>query len=79
MHKVNSYIIKKATRKLKERKDIRCTMVGKLDDPDAKGAERIAIKNVSFDEVTLFDFEVASPGEIEAPFTFTDWELLDVI
>ena len=43
-------------------KDVRGTFVSKLDDPDAYGAERVAIYNVSLDEV---------------PFTFTSHKFLE--
>ena len=38
-----------------------------------------AIKNVSFDDLTLFDFEVGAVGSCECPFSFTDMECIDLI
>ena len=38
-----------------------------------------AIKNVSFDDLTIFDFEVGAVGQVECPFTFTDMETMDLI
>nr|WP_330372777.1 phage tail tube protein [Lachnoclostridium phytofermentans] len=61
------------------RKDIRFTIISKLDDPDAYGAERVVISNASFDDVTLADWEVAKKGSVEAPFTFTDYDFLDKV
>ena len=55
------------------------TLIGKLADPNSEGAERIAIKNVSFDDLTLFDFEVGAVGTCECPFSFTDMECIDLI
>ena len=65
--------------KVKSSKDPRFTLIGKLADPNSNGAERIAIKNVSFDDLTLFDFEVGAVGATECPFTFTDLECIDLI
>ena len=64
---------------IKKGKEPRFTLIGKLADPDSDGVERIAINNVSFDDLTLFDFEVGALGQTECPFTFTDWDVLDSI
>ena len=79
LHKVNSRMVKTLLNEIKEGKDPRFTLIGKLADPNSEGAERIAIKNVSFDDLTLFDFEVGSVGSLECPFTFTDMETIDLI
>ncbi len=65
--------------KVKKGQDPRFTIISKLDDPDAYGAERISITNVSFDDLTLADWEAATIGKVEAPFTFTDFEYLDKV
>lgn len=79
-NKVDSMLIKKlALRVRKDGKTPTFTLVGSLADPDALGAERIAFYNVVFDDLTLFDFEHAKTGEIEAPFTYEDYDLLDTI
>ena len=79
LHKVNSRMIKAIGQQIKEGKEPRFTIIGKLADPDSDGVERIAINNVSFDDLTLFDFEVGALGQTECPFTFTDWDVLDSI
>lgn len=79
LHKVNSRMAIAIGDKIKKGKDIRFTIISKLDDPDAYAAERVVLKNVSFDDVTLADWEVAKKGSIEAPFTFTDYEFLDKV
>ena len=79
LHKVNSRMVKTLLNEIKEGKDPRFTLIGKLADPNSEGAERIAIKNVSFDDLTLFDFEVGALGQTECPFTFTDYDFLDLI
>ena len=79
LHKVNSRMIKALFEQIKEGRDPRFTLIGKLADPNSEGAERIAIKNVSFDDLTLFDFEIGAVGQTECPFTFTDMEPIDLI
>ena len=59
--------------------DRRYTIIAKLADPDAYGFERIALYNVSFDDLTLADWKANNAGEITLPFTFTRYELLDAI
>lgn len=59
--------------------DRRSTVITKLKDPDAFGAERIALYNVSFDDLTLADWQAASIGSVTAPFTFSRYDLLDEI
>lgn len=79
LHKVNSRMAKAIGEKIRDGRDIRFTIVSKLADPDAYGAERVVLKNVSFDDVTLADWEAKSIGKVESPFTFTDYEFLDMI
>ena len=79
MHKVNSRMLKLIGNFIKQGKEPRFTIIAKLADPDSFGVERIAIKNVSFDDLTLFDFEVGALGQTECPFTFTDYDFLDLI
>ena len=55
------------------------TVQSVLADPDADGAERIALKNVQFSTLTLADWSANTIGEVECPFTFTDYELIDSI
>ena len=58
-------------------KDVRGTFVSKLDDPDAYGAERVAIYNVSLDEVPLGNWERKTIQKDEVPFTFTSHKFLE--
>ena len=78
LHKVNSRMIKAIGQQIKEGKEPRFVIIGKLADPDADGVERISLSNVSFDDLTLFDFEVGALGQTECPFTFTEWDVLDL-
>lgn len=77
--KVNSRMAVKLADMIKNAKDVRFTVISKVADPDAYGSERVALKNVSFDDLTLADWEDAKLGEVEAPFTFEDYEFLDRI
>ena len=43
LHKVSSYLIKKLAPAIKEGKQVKFTLISKLDDPNALGAERIAL------------------------------------
>lgn len=79
LHKANSRLAIALKDMLKNGKEVRFTIISKLKDPDAYGAERVVLKNVSFDDVTLADWEAKKLGEVEAPFTFTDFDYLDLI
>lgn len=59
--------------------DVRRTLVGKLDDPDAYGAERIAVYGMNYDEQTLMDFAAAKAGSVTVPFQATSFEYLDSV
>ena len=60
-----------------EGRDVRATIVMKLADPDAFGAERVALYNVSFDDETIMDFAAGNTGKTTHPFTFSKREWLD--
>lgn len=59
--------------------DVRKTLVGALDDPDAYGAERVALYGVSYDEQTLADWAAAKSGTLTIPFQFTAYQYLDKV
>ncbi|MCL6625520.1 MAG: phage tail tube protein [Alicyclobacillus shizuokensis] len=79
LYKVNSRMILKISAAIKAGEELRFQLLSALKDPAAFGAERILIKDADFDDLTLADWEAKKKGEIEAPFTFTDWEPLDTI
>jgi len=79
LNKVTSRFLKLLNDNMKKGKQTVCTIISKLADPDALGAERIVIKDATFDELTLADWEVRKNLEEEIPFTFSDWDLLDTI
>lgn len=79
LHKVSSRMIQLLGEKIRKGQDFRCSIISKLGDPDAWGAERVLLKNVSFDDLTLADWEANKFGSTEHPFTFSDFELLDAV
>lgn len=79
LNKTNSRMIKMLIEYVKEGLEPEITIVGKLADPGNEGSERISLSEVSFDDLTLFDFEVKALGEVECPFTFTECSVLDSI
>lgn len=79
LHKVTSRMARAIGDYIRDGRDVRFTIVSKLADPDAYGAERVALSNVSFDDLTLADWEAKNVGKVECPFTFTDYDFLDTI
>lgn len=65
--------------KMKNGQDVRFTVISKLADPDAYGAERISATGVSFDDLTLADWESGKIGQTECPFTYTNYQYLDLM
>jgi len=81
LHKVNSRMALKIGENIKKGKDVRFTILSKLADPDTidSQAERIVLKDVSFNDLTLMSFEAKALGKVECPFTFTDYDFIDLI
>ncbi len=79
LHKVNSKIFAKLAKAIKSGEMPEISVVGKLEDPTALGAERVSFTEVTIDEVMALKFENATIGEEEVPFKFADYEPLDLI
>lgn len=79
LNKVTSYFTLKLSGEIKQGKTPVCTIISKLSDPDALGCERIQLNGCTFDELTLVDWEAGKLVEESIPFSFTGWELMDVI
>lgn len=79
--KVDSKLLKKQVELHKAGKPLVCTLTGKLADPAAiEGKhEMITATGVQFDDITLMNWANGQIGKIEKPFTFDNYELLDVI
>lgn len=60
-------------------KDPRSELVYKLDDPDAFGAERVALHNCWFNDLTLLSFENGKTAEDEFSGGFTSFDYLDSV
>ena len=78
-NKVSSFAINLMNENMKKRKQTIVTIISKLDDPDSLGAERVIIKDATFDELKLVNWEAKKNTEESMAFTFNDWELLDTI
>ena len=59
--------------------DIRRILMGKLADPDAYGAERVAVYGVSYDEQVVMDWAAGKAVEVTIPYQATDFEYLDKV
>lgn len=79
LHKVDSAMAAKMADAIKNGEMEPATVVAKLDDPAAFGAERVQLNGVYFDELTLLKFAMKEKLEEECPFTFDDYEFLDMI
>ena len=79
LNKVTSYFINLLSENIKNGKTTVCTIISKLDDPDAFGSERVKLTGCTFDELTLANWEAKKLGEESIPFSFTGWELMDTI
>jgi hypothetical protein len=74
-NKTRSYFMNLISNALKTGKDTSVTITSKLEDPDALGTEEVVLKNCSFDELSLVNFEGGKLGEESIPFTFDDWDI----
>jgi hypothetical protein len=79
LHKMNSRMMLKLSDRIKQGINPRLQILSALADPAAKGAERILIKDAAFSDLALAAWEVKTKGVLECPFTFSDWELLDMV
>ena len=79
LFKVNSRMANLMASYFSDGKDVRFSIISKLADPDATGTERVKIKNVSFGDLMLADWEAATVGEVEIAFTFTGFDFLDKV
>ena len=77
IYNATSRLIQAEAQALKNGQDLRHTLISNLDDPDNPSNQRISVTGVSFDDLTLADWEAAKLGQIEAPFTIEDFDVLD--
>jgi hypothetical protein len=79
INKVTSFFVNLTSDNIKAGKQTSCTIISKLSDPDAVGAERVVVNDAVLDEISLANWEAKKNGEESIPFTFSDWDFLDVI
>ena len=77
MNHVSSFFMALMADNVRNGRQTVCTIIAKLDDPDAVGAERIVIRDATFDKLTLMDWEAKKLTEDDYDFTFTDFDTLD--
>lgn len=77
LNHVSSFFIDLMAENIKHAKQTTCTIIAKLDDPDAIGSERIVIRDATFDKLTLMDWEAKKLGTDDYDFTFNDFDILD--
>ena len=75
IYNATSRLIRAEGQALKNGQDLRHTLISNLEDPDNPNNQRISVTGVSFDDLTLADWEAARLGQIEAPFTFEDFDI----
>lgn len=79
LHKVNSRMLKKYAGAIKNGYVPESEALSSLNDPAAYGAERVMVKGIIPDDLTLANWEAGAVGEIECPYTFDDYELIDLV
>lgn len=78
LHKVSSYVMKKVAENIKKGIVPDITIESSIQDPAGIGEERIAVKHVKFEKITLADWERGSLGEEDYSFSFSDFEIKNV-
>lgn len=79
LHKFDSFILKKYQKGVMTGELPEMTIVAALDDPAAYGAERVQLRDICLDEITLSKFENKTVLEEEVPFTAGSYEFLDLV
>ena len=75
LHKVDSFILNKISAKAKRGILPDITIESSWDDPNSNGEQRIAVKHVKFEKMTLIDWEAGNIGEESYSFTFSDYDI----
>ena len=79
MNRVFSRFVEKIFNILETGKDAVFEIQSMLEDPDALGLETIVLKNVTFDELSMQNWEAEQPGTYEVPFSFAGADYADKI
>ena len=78
MNWVNSDLLKQQVEAHKRGEELVFTYVSKLSNTKNQ-SERVVLKNCTFDEISLFDWESNKIIQKEMAFTFDDYDVLDYI
>lgn len=79
LNHVTSYFINRMAAAIRSGKTPKATIITKVDDPDAFGAERIMLSDCVFTELTLANWEAGKLIEDSIPFSFGDFEVLESV
>ena len=78
LHKVSSYVMNKVAENIKKGIVPDITIESSIQDPAGIGEERIAVKHVKFEKITLADWEAGTLAEESYSFSFTDFDIKNV-
>lgn len=78
LHKVSSYVMNKVAENIKKGIVPDITIESSIQDPAGIGEERIAVKHVKFEKITLADWEAGTLAEESYSFSFTDYDIKNV-
>ena len=80
-NKVSSTFSKKQAEAIKEGTPLVSTIISKLADPSVAkyGHERLELRQVQFDTISLAQWEAGNLVQQEVPFTFEDFNFLNII
>lgn len=79
LNHVSSYFISTMSNLIKAGKTPVASIISKVDDPEAFGAERVLLSDCVFTELPLANWEAGKLMEDSIPFSFSDWEVLESV
>lgn len=79
LYKINSRLVRQAYEDMMAGKDVRSTIINKQVSGTGEQSERIAYHGVSFDNLTLADWNRGQITKQSIPFTYAKAEYLDAI
>lgn len=79
LKKIDSFVLAMMADAIKKGELPDIQVVTGVKDPASVGAERVQLDEVTFDEVTLMQFEQKTLAKEEIPLKFGDYTLLDLI
>lgn len=75
LHHINSHVMNKMSESLKQGKLPKNTIIAGLNDPEAKGMEKVTFSGCKLDKTILMDWEAGKNCEESYSFTFEDWTI----